>query len=631
MKYIKLLLIIFITHAALAQNPSKTVETKVVKATVFPEGAQVTRRGQSAIPAGKSELVFAGLSPYADPSSLQVEGTGPFTILSVSPQPNKLKEQTKRKEIEEIEKSKEGFNKQLIREQASLDVYVKEEHMLEANNKIGGQNVGLKAADLSAALDLHRTRLLELKSLEIDYKEKVKKIKDTLSRINAQIKVIKQTDNLSTTDVIVSIMAKEATSGDFSVSYVVKNAGWYPSYDLRVDDVTKPLTLNYKANVYQNTGEEWKDIKITFSNGNPNESGVAPVLKPLLLSNNNFSYTQTRYPINPNIKEISGKVTDKTGEPLIGASILVVGTTIGTTTDYNGNYKIQIPQGSSQIKINYIGMKSQTLNISSDKMNVRMEDNEKMMNEVVVTESNLEGEEMSRVQGVSLFKKKEKGRSYMNDDQNTNVKYSEEKPNATAVTFELATPYTVINDGKNRAVDMKQEDIPAGFEYFCVPKMDKSAYLIAHIANWMDYNLLEGEVNLYYEGTYMGKTLFSLSNAEDTLHLSLGHDKALSVTRNKVKEFNKRLVLSDKKTASTAFEIAVRNNKKFPINLVIEDQVPISTDKEITIENPLYEGAQLDGPTGKLTWKLNLDPAKEKKLKLSYTVKYPKSYRVQID
>jgi hypothetical protein len=89
--------------------------------------------------------------------------------------------------------------------------------------------------------------------------------------------------------------------------------------------------------------------------------------------------------------------------------------------------------------------------------------------------------------------------------------------------------------------------------------------------------------------------------------------------------------LSDKKSVATAFDINIRNNKKFPIHIVLEDQIPLSTDKDITIENPSYDGAALDETTGKLTWKLDLAPAKDKKLKLSYTVKYPKTYRVQID
>jgi hypothetical protein len=97
MKFTPLLFLTLLTCTASAQNPSKNVDSHVVKVTVFPEGAQVTRIGHSFVPSGKTELIFTGISPYADASSIQVEGAGAFTILSVSPQPNKLKEQKKKK------------------------------------------------------------------------------------------------------------------------------------------------------------------------------------------------------------------------------------------------------------------------------------------------------------------------------------------------------------------------------------------------------------------------------------------------------------------------------------------------------------------------------------------------------
>lgn len=541
MRSIKLLFLLLAGPAVMAQTASKPIESKVVKVTVFPVGAQVTRTGHATVPGGKTDLVFSGISPYADPSSIQVEGNGPFTIISVSPQPNKLREQKKRREIEDIEKSKETFIKQLTQQKAMLDVYHKEEQMLAANYKVSGDNVGLKASDLAAALDLHRTRLHELKFFEIDYNEKIKKLQDTLSLIDAQINTLNANADISTTDLIVSVVAKEPSNADFNISYVVSGAGWYPSYDLHVDDISKPLVLNYKANVHQNTGEEWKDVRLIFSNGNPNESGIAPVLNPFYIRN-----------------------------------------------------------------------------LAGIRYKARAEARPAAMNEVVV----------------SSYKKKlidADQAGYINAEQKSNINYTDPSQNATSISFELATPYTVINDGKNRAVDMKQEDIPATFEYFCVPKKEKKVFLVAHVINWLDYNLMDGEVNLYYEGTYTGKTAFSLANTEDTLNLSLGVDKGITVNRTQVKDFSKKQILSDKKSVATAYDISIRNNKKFPIHVVLEDQLPLSSDKEITIENPSYDGATLDEATGKLTWKIDLAPAKDKKLKLSYTVKYPKTYRVQID
>ena len=544
MRFTQLLILLFLSHFAIAQS-IRNVDSKVVKVTVFREGAQVTRTARITVPAGKTDIVFSGISPYADASSLQVDGEGSFVILGVSPQLNKLREQKKRKEIEELERNRESFQKQLIQHQASLSVYVSEERMLEANQQVGGANTGLKAADLQAALDLHRSRLRELKFYEIDYNEKIKKVQDTLSQIGSQINVLNANADISTTDVIVTVQSQTSTLGDFTLSYVVNNAGWYPSYDLHVDDITKPLTLSYKANVHQNTGEEWKEVKLVFSNGNPNESGLAPVLGPLYLRNLLTYYAPAAAPSN-------------------------------------------------------------------------------------AVNSNAAGE-YAKDKKLSINGAREDETQYMINGHRQIGSYIEPTQMARSVSFELATPYTVINDGKNVAVDMKEEQIPATYEYFCVPKKSKKAFLIAHITNWTDYNLMDGEVNLYYEGTFAGKTAFNLASADDTLNLSLGRDKGIVVSRVKVKDFSKNQVLSDKKSASAAFEITIRNNKRFPIHIMVEDQLPLSSEKEITVENPEYDGATLEEATGKLSWKLDLAAGKEKKLKLSYTVKYPKSYRLQID
>ena len=277
MKFFKLIILLSIAHMAVAQN-QKNVESKVTKVTVFPQGAQVIRSARTSVSAGRSELTFIGLSPYIDMSSIQVAGEGAFTIVSVSPQANVLRGQKKRKEIEDLERSRDAFQKQLTRDKATLDVYEKEEQMLAFNYKVGGENTGLKAADLAAALDLHRSRLRELKLFQIDYNEKIAKTNDTLTLIQQQIYEMNAKADVSTSEIVVTVQSQNAINSDFTLSYVVRNAGWYPSYDLHVDDISKPLVLNYKANVFQNTGEEWKDVRIIFSNGNPNESGIAPIL-----------------------------------------------------------------------------------------------------------------------------------------------------------------------------------------------------------------------------------------------------------------------------------------------------------------------------------------------------------------
>lgn len=95
-----------------------------------------------------------------------------------------------------------------------------------------------------------------------------------------------------TAEIHVIVSSKAATSGSFEISYYVLNAGWFANYDLRVDNINEPVEIYYKANVYQNSGEDWKDVKVTLSNGNPNESGVAPFLYPWRLYYGNAGYVQ---------------------------------------------------------------------------------------------------------------------------------------------------------------------------------------------------------------------------------------------------------------------------------------------------------------------------------------------------
>ena len=124
-----------------------------------------------------------------------------------------------------------------------------------------------------------------------------------------------------------------------------------------IRDSNEPVEIYYKANVYQNSGEDWKDVKVTLSNGNPNESGVAPFLYPWRLYYGNAGYVQGKKQDykNNGITVVRGKITDQNGDPLSFATVIVKGTTVGTVTDADGNYMLQLPQGSNYLVFSYIG------------------------------------------------------------------------------------------------------------------------------------------------------------------------------------------------------------------------------------------------------------------------------------
>ena len=82
---------------------------------------------------------------------------------------------------------------------------------------------------------------------------------------------------------------------------------------------------------------------------------------------------------------ISGVVKDATGETIISASVVVKGTSIGTVTDFDGNYSLDVPNDAKVLVFSYVGMKTQELNITGDVMNVVLSENSEVLEEVVVT------------------------------------------------------------------------------------------------------------------------------------------------------------------------------------------------------------------------------------------------------
>ena len=105
-----------------------------------------------------------------------------------------------------------------------------------------------------------------------------------------------------------------------------------------------------------------------------------------------FSYANASDPVAGELvqsvqqgRTVTGKIIDDTGEPLIGVSVLVKGTTVGTITDFDGNYSLEVPSGKHILVISYIGYKTQDITVGkSNQLNIKMEADTQALDEVVV-------------------------------------------------------------------------------------------------------------------------------------------------------------------------------------------------------------------------------------------------------
>jgi uncharacterized protein (TIGR02231 family) len=202
--------------------------------------------------------------------------------------------------------------------------------------------------------------------------------------------------------------------------------------------------------------------------------------------------------------------------------------------------------------------------------------------------------------------------------------------NELNVTFAIDIPYDVPSNGKEQQVILKEFSVPAFFKYYSAPKLDKESYLLAEVSDWEELNLLPGEANIMFEGTYIGKTYIDPNSTQDTLNFTLGRDKRVVVKREKLKDFSSVKFLGTNKKQIFTYDITVKNNKKEKVDMILKDQFPVSTNKDIEVELLESNGAAINNDLGVLTWKLELAAGESKKFRISYSVKYPKDKVVNL-
>jgi uncharacterized protein (TIGR02231 family) len=209
-------------------------------------------------------------------------------------------------------------------------------------------------------------------------------------------------------------------------------------------------------------------------------------------------------------------------------------------------------------------------------------------------------------------------------EKSTISNYTTIQENQLNVSFDIDIPYDILSNNKPHSVALKDIKLPATYKYYAAPRVEKEAFLLAEINDYSKYNLLPGEANIIFEGMYVGKTNINPNQTSDTLNLSMGRDKKVSIKREKVVDKSGTKFLSSKKEQTFTFDITVRNNKKETVNMLLKDQYPLSTDKEIEVELLESNNAKENKETGILTWDLKLNPNETKKIRISYKVKYPK-------
>ena len=610
------LILLIMAHSFVGAQTKKIIaETSLDNVTIFAAGARLERTASVSLLAGRTKISFPGLSNQLDPQSVQLKADANITLLSVQSGKDFLSARKIDEEEMSFLENIQSLQDKLAYDRKLLDVYKREEEMLAKNEAIGGQS-GVKTAELKEALDLHRKRLTEVYEKQLEIQKQINTRVKELERFKEQSREISKKKDSINYIVTVLVETKETRKVSLKLLYNIKDAGWYTTYDVRVKEITDPLAVLMNANVFQRSGETWKNVSVSLSTGNPTDNATPGKLYPWFLD-----YYVRGMPSNNQHSGgiVSGRVANTKGEPINGASIVIKNSTLGTSTDGNGFFKIENPQNSALV-VSAVGYQSKEVISKGGYFTIILEESRQNLEEIVVVGYGTQ--KKAALVGSENLKQKAPGMETVT----VNTQYQ-----PTTTVYEIKDKYTLETDGKTTTIGIMNIDIPAMYHYYTVPKVDPSAFLIADIVHWQDFDLQSGEASLYYEGNYLGKTYIDLGAEADTLTLSLGKDNGVKISRKLVKEFSSKRFIGSNKTDSKSFEITLRNTKKVPVDITINDQFPVSTNKEISVEDLKAAGAAIDKETGMITWSVHLKPGEEKKLIKSYSVKYPKDKQVNLE
>jgi uncharacterized protein (TIGR02231 family) len=281
MKRVSALSIILISALLnLEAQTEKEMKAEIKHVTVFPDRAQIDNEAAVSIMQGKSILRVTGLSPYIDPQSIQVKGLGEFTIMSVNLQNNYLENLEDTPEVKSIRSQIESLQIKIEDEKAAIGTLQQKEDFLVANRAILVKETTFTIEQLKTVMELYTSNMDQIATTTLKKNRLIKDYEKQIAALQQQISEKLGKQQLPSGEIAVTVTSEKQLTAKLSLSYVVSNAGWYPSYDIRVDNIKNPVTIFYKANVFQNSGVSWNDVKLSFSNATPWVAGNFPVLNP---------------------------------------------------------------------------------------------------------------------------------------------------------------------------------------------------------------------------------------------------------------------------------------------------------------------------------------------------------------
>jgi len=566
------LLLLFVPIFSFGQSVhSQDITSNIDEVKLYLTAGQMNHKQQVKLMKGRNKLKFSGISAYTDPPSIQFKGAGKYRLVSVSTEMDFLAAEQFNPRISVLKDSLEILQDELQFTKDQMDAYQAEKGVMNTNRDLGGNAQNLSVDQIKEAATYFRERTLEINQELSKLRKVERRYYASLQDMRAQLVEMNYDENQRSNQVVVLLDLDESTTMETELVYLVSDCGWSAMYDLSAEDISGKINLKYKAQVYNNTGNDWSDIALTLSTADPQLSASHPRMSPWYLSEN---------------YAISGSID---GKKKYYAPVQ-------SQVDYRQDAVSNLNWANDRVYDNYFESgdinqgfnKSGYFDNSQSELGIKKDVNAQRVNMRSIDISELSTE------------------------------------------FEIENTFSCPSDMKPYIVDVKEVDLDATFSHITVPKLDRSVFLMANIIGWQDLELIPGPTNVYFGGVYVGVSQIDTRNVSDTLSLSFGRDDKVTVMRKLKKEFSTKRTMGNYKRDSYMYEVAIRNNRSTPIDIEVYDQVPISQSSQITVSTDEISSGTKSDETGEVKWRLKVAASGVVSKEIGYTVKYPKNMRIEV-
>jgi hypothetical protein len=557
----------------------KLAASRIVKVTVYPSNALVTR--EVSIPEGEGpvEVVVPNLPPQTVDSSLYSEGTDGLRVLSTRYRTRPVKEDTR----EEVRKAEDELKKLALAQEKlkgeiksideNLKMIGKLENFTSVTTVHSTEKATLNSENVIALAKYVMEQRVEKGKELVAIQQQLQHNQEQIDFLKRQMKELTPATVKTERDAIIFVDRQKGAAGKVRLNYLVESVSWKPMYKFRAGKGKEAVQVEYLAALMQQTGENWSGVDLTLSTAQPMLNAAPPELKTLEVT-----------------------VMDRSGVPMPG----------GGKPGADMTFVPQSPPAELEKNINSLRQKA------VDNYNAKQfEAGVKLWNEAAAQEQN---RELMRTKEELIALQRKGGMS------------SDEGP---SVTYHLKNRLTIPSRNDEQVVEVAKITMSPEFYYKAVPVLNKHVYRLATLTNKSQMILLPGEATMYQGTDFVGRMTLPLVAIGEQFTAGFGVDPQLQIQRQMMDK--SRSTKGANQVLNYEYRILVSSYKSEPVQVQVWDRLPhgevervgvslVKSTPEVS-KDALY--LRENRPNNLLRWDVEVSPTMngEKALAISYEFK----------